>query len=569
MRYFALATDYDGTLAHDGMVDEPTLTALKRLRESGRKLIMVTGRQLPDLMDTFGHANLFDYIVAENGALLYQPSSRREKVLAEPACQPFVEALKARQVEPLAVGRVIVATWYSQKEKVLDAIQEQSVECQMIFNKGALMVLPSGVNKATGLKCALEEMGLSCHNIAGIGDAENDHAFLSSCEAAVAVANALPALKNRADWVTEGARGEGVQELIDALVADDLSSIAERLTRHDLLLGSAYGREVKLPAYNAAVMVAGTSGGGKSTLTTGFLERLHEYNYQFCAIDPEGDYQTFPGAIVLGDVKRPATAPEIMAVLEQPGQSVIVNLLGVKIEQRLEFFQTLLPLMMDLRARKGRPHWIIIDEAHHILPASHVGGEDLPLPNELRGFMLITLQPDHVNPTVVRRLEAVVVVGESPGDIIEKFASVCNESVSRIDLEELAKGKAFIWSRRRGRDPLLFDVAPSSLVSTRHSRKYATAELSPDRSFYFRGPEGKLKLRAQNLYIFLQLMDGVDDETWLYHFRKGEYSRWLRNNIKSDELADAVQEIESNEMPAAQSRRQIREQIEQRYTLPQ
>ena len=48
----------------------------------------------------------------------------------------------------------------------------------MIFNKGAVMILPSGVNKATGLAAALEELGLSPHNVVGVGDAENDHAFL-------------------------------------------------------------------------------------------------------------------------------------------------------------------------------------------------------------------------------------------------------------------------------------------------------------------------------------------------------------------------------------------------------
>ena len=126
-----------------------------------------------------------------------------------------------------------------------------------------------------------------------------------------------------------------------------------------------------------------------------------------------------------------------------------------------------------------------------------------------------------------------------------------------------------LWSRAQEGEPLLLDVAPSSLVSTRHSRKYATAELSPDRSFYFRGPDGKLNLRAQNLHIFTQLMDGVDDETWLHHFREGEYSQWFRENIKSDELADAVEEIEQDKrLGANESRKRIREQVEQRYMLP-
>jgi hypothetical protein len=99
------------------------------------------------------------------------------------------------------------------------------------------MVLPSGVNKATGLQIALKEMRLSPHNAVGVGDAENDHVFLSMCECSVAVANALPALKERADWVTNGSHGAGVEELIEKLLSEDLASLAPRLKRHHILLG--------------------------------------------------------------------------------------------------------------------------------------------------------------------------------------------------------------------------------------------------------------------------------------------------------------------------------------------
>ena len=47
MYLIALATDYDGTLAHHGRVDAQSVAALERLKASGRKLLMVTvdGRQ--------------------------------------------------------------------------------------------------------------------------------------------------------------------------------------------------------------------------------------------------------------------------------------------------------------------------------------------------------------------------------------------------------------------------------------------------------------------------------------------------------------------------------------------
>ncbi len=225
MRYLALACDYDGTLAEHGQVPDTAVAALDRVRASGRRLLLVSGRELADLQEAFDHLDLFDRVVAENGALLYRPSSREMRRLAEPPPARFVEALRARGVEPLSVGRSIVATWHPNETVVTETIRDLGLELQVIFNKGAVMVLPSGVNKASGLRAALKELGLSPHNVVGVGDAENDYAFLSICECAVAVANALPALVERCDHVTRADHGAGVAELADELVADDLDRL--------------------------------------------------------------------------------------------------------------------------------------------------------------------------------------------------------------------------------------------------------------------------------------------------------------------------------------------------------
>jgi len=228
MRYLALATDYDGTLAHDGVVDDDTIRALERLIHSGRKLILVTGRELPDLELIFPRLELFERVVAENGALLYRPGTDEKRKLAEPPPDRFVDSLKERGVPGLSVGDVIVATWHPYETEVLEVIRESGLELQIVFNKDAVMILPTGVNKVTGLCAALEELKLSRHNIVGVGDAENDHAFLEYCACSVAVANAIPALKEKADWVTEGERGAGVVELIDRLIDNDLADLSVR-----------------------------------------------------------------------------------------------------------------------------------------------------------------------------------------------------------------------------------------------------------------------------------------------------------------------------------------------------
>jgi HAD superfamily hydrolase (TIGR01484 family) len=228
MRYLALASDYDGTLATNGHVEAATVKALEDLLASGRKLILVTGRELPELLALFPRIDLFEWVVAENGAVLYRPASKERKRLAEPPPEQFVQMLRVQGVEPIEVGDVIVATWQPHETTVLQVIAKLGLELQIIFNKGAVMVLPAGVNKATGLTAALTEMSLSPHNVVGVGDAENDHSFLSLCACAVAVANALPALKEKADIVTRSDHGAGVAELIGELIANDLQGLSPR-----------------------------------------------------------------------------------------------------------------------------------------------------------------------------------------------------------------------------------------------------------------------------------------------------------------------------------------------------
>jgi hydroxymethylpyrimidine pyrophosphatase-like HAD family hydrolase len=228
MRYLTLCTDYDGTLATEGTVFPETVTALQALIASGRRPVLVTGRELDDLQRVCPYLNLFEYVVAENGALLYQPGTRAETLLAQRPPDSFVAALRTRGVGPISVGRVIVATWEPHETVVLEIIKQQGLELQVIFNKGAVMILPAGVNKASGLAAALRHMGLSPQNAIGVGDAENDHSLLAFCECGVAVANSVPTLKEEADLVTTGARGAGVVELITALLKDDLASVRTR-----------------------------------------------------------------------------------------------------------------------------------------------------------------------------------------------------------------------------------------------------------------------------------------------------------------------------------------------------
>ena len=218
MRYPVLATDYDGTLARHDHVNEATWAAVERLKASGRQAVLVTGRELEELLGVCPRVNLFDRVVAENGALIYRPSDRSERTLAPRPPVAFVKALVEKGVGPISVGRAIVATWEPHREAIEATIRSMGLDLRVIPNKRALMVLPPGVDKASGLVEALAELGLSPDDAVGVGDAENDLALLEACGFAAAVANALPSVKGRADLVTEGERGAGVVELIGRMI---------------------------------------------------------------------------------------------------------------------------------------------------------------------------------------------------------------------------------------------------------------------------------------------------------------------------------------------------------------
>ncbi|HLY80394.1 MAG TPA: HAD family hydrolase [Caulobacteraceae bacterium] len=213
----AFATDYDGTLASRGQVAPATLDALHRLKASGCKLLMVTGRELPDLRSVFAELDLFDAVVAENGALLYQPGLG-ESLLGPAPPAALVDELRRQAIQPLAVGRSIVATSRANEAAVTSALVALGLPWRPIFNNDSVMVLPDGVDKASGLVAGLRALGLTPADALGVGDAENDHPFLAACGVSAAVANALPALKAEVDIVTEGEEGAGVVWLIDRLL---------------------------------------------------------------------------------------------------------------------------------------------------------------------------------------------------------------------------------------------------------------------------------------------------------------------------------------------------------------
>jgi len=567
MRYFTLACDYDGTLANEGVVAPSTVAALQRLKDSGRKLVLVTGRQLDDLLQVFPEMGICDRVIADNGAVLYCPATRETRELAEPPPADFLNALRQRNV-PFSLGQVIVGTVEPYDAIVQEVIKERGLELQVIYNKGSVMILPSGINKSTGLTVALAELGISEHNAVGVGDAENDHALLNRCEVGVAVSNAIPTLKERADFVTSLPAGSGVEELIEKLVTDDLAGIEPHRSERKVVVGKRVDTDadVSIRPYGSSFVIAGPSGSGKTTVVRALIERLVQECYQICLIDPEGDYDELDKFIALGSASRPPEIGEISQILENPKSNLSVNLIGSRLADRPIFFSALFPKLQELRSRTGRPHWIIIDEAHHLLPKSWDRATGA-LPEKLAETILVTVHVDSVLPEALKSLTGIFAVGPAPEDTLRQFGDAIGFPAPDLDPVSHKTGTIFLWRVSESEGPIAVHLKPAAEETRRHKRKYAGGELPPDRSFYFKGPQGKLNLRAQNLNMFIQLAEGVDEETWLHHLRERDYSQWMRENIKDKDLVAEVEEIENNSTSVAdESRARVIEAINKRYT---
>jgi hypothetical protein len=166
-------------------------------------------------------------------------------------------------------------------------------------------------------------------------------------------------------------------------------------------------------------------------------------------------------------------------------------------------------------------------------------------------------------------VNAVVVVGAGPEKTIAELATTLGVAAPTLDPTPLEPGEAFVWWPHGSTGAVRVRTATPHSERRRHQRKYIEGTLSPELSFYFRGPEGKLNLRAQNLTSFLELADGVDDDTWGFHLKEGAYSRWIADVVHDKDLAHDVAAIESEggKRSPRETRGAVRSAVEKRYMV--
>lgn len=371
MHYIALAAGFDGTLARDGQCDARCVDALRSLAATGRKLILVSGRGLRDLLERFAQIDVFDFVVAENGAVLYRPATRESAILAQAPSELLVQELERRGVEPLSVGNAVIRTDCSNRDEVGDTARRLGLDIQLLDDRLNLVVMPADVSKASGVHAALCELGLSFHNLVVIGTDAADVGLFRSAQCAVAVNNASGDLKRAADQVTAAQNCDGFLELASTLLSGEMLKVP---ARHRIPLGVCEdGREMALSPCQDSLVICGESDAGRSTLCQRLIAGLMARKYQCCVVtdalgDIGGDAAAFrAGMIVMGSALAAPRLNDVMAALEAPHANIAVDLAGMAHDLRQSFTQELLHRMHGLHERAGRPHAVLLHDARRLL----------------------------------------------------------------------------------------------------------------------------------------------------------------------------------------------------------
>lgn len=455
MRYVVLATGFDGTLARDGRCDARSIAMLRALSESGRKLILVTSRQLRDILDAFPQANLFDYLVAENGAVVHRPAARESEILAPAPSELLVHELRRRGIHPVTVGSVAITTSSHHRELLAELVERLRLDCYISDNGDTVAVVPTGVDKASGVERALEELGLSPHNLVSLGDAENDLALFELAEHGVATANASAVLKRIADRVTRAGFSEGFAEFASELLDTDL---LDAPTRHRIVLGTRAGHEVSVPPATCSILISGPVASGNAAMCNNVVEQYMRQRYQCCVIGafPDASAEEMEGLSSFGDEHHPPKIADVVATLEKPNESVLVNLTALRSTARAHFVEQLIPKLESLQVKAGRPHAVVLEGADGLLSESSAMRFAT-----LRGtgVVYVTSSPQTLPRITSDCVDIVVAIGDA-GRAFETIADA-----PAISVEQLEPGQALAWFRRSGTSPFRIDLLAATFDS--------------------------------------------------------------------------------------------------------
>jgi hydroxymethylpyrimidine pyrophosphatase-like HAD family hydrolase len=579
-----LACDLDGTLTENETIAPETWEALRRAKLAGITILLATGRRL----ETFDARGLFseicEAIVAEDGAVVYFPR-RDTTVLPFGHLDPAILAHLATLAIPMEHGQALVATRVPYDEVIMEVLRQHGGGAVVEYNRGAVMLLPPGATKGTGLLFALQELGYSAHNTVACGDAENDRSLFEVAELAVAVANAAPEIQSLADLVAPYPNAAGVRWLIDGLLAGRLPEHRGRVGRQLFLGQDANENPVFLDPFrllDGNLGIFGDSATGKSWIAGLLVEELLKHGYQVCIIDPEGDYRglhAFPHTILLGGptTELPPVA-DVMALGEYGNASLVLDLSVYEVNERIGYVTDLMHVFKELRHRRGLPHWLLIDEVHSLCPTS--GAELDALCQELMqqgGMGLISYRPSLVKPALLAQLDQWILTCtrmSAEAKTLERYLPGLQAEVMAIHpLSTFPQGQACLVRVDKNQSSITkelvtFRTGSRTVPHIRHLNKYLQAPLPAPKRFYFCDPSGRFAGRvAASLAEFRQVVHEAPVASLDYHLYRGDFERWLREVLHDDELARDLRRLAHRGLHGGELRIALSAVVNERYEL--
>jgi hydroxymethylpyrimidine pyrophosphatase-like HAD family hydrolase len=566
------ACDFDGTGATSSGDLAPELAAtLGAARAQGYTTLLVTGRVHEEVEALCTDLSMFDAVVAENGAVICLPGLQRTIQLGTPPPEHLLGELRARGV-PFQSGAVIVGTWDRHAAEVLELIRHDALDAQLIFNRAAMMLLPTGINKAVGVRRALAELERSEHNLIAFGDAENDLPLFALAEVSVAARGAVPAVAAQADVQLSHPGGAGVAQYIQRVLQQ--GGIVPTPPRCNVTLGTATdGEPALLPASGVNVMVTGDPRSGKSWLTGLLAENLIEQGYRLCVIDPEGDYTSLrrrPLVLLLGD-EIPLPEPTVVPhVFREQSVSVVLDLASLSVAEQMQYVDAVLSELEVSCAATGIPHWILVDEAQYFFhePAAYV-----PHCDDRANFLFATYRPSELSSAVVEAVNAHLVTHTAVEEERYFITSLlrargprelmAGDALAQLDLSHAG----LLLEEARGARWQVFAPAPRVTAHAHHARKYVDTPLPEHKAFRFLHTNG-VPVVARSVIEFHRAVQRVPLSSLRHHLGNGDFSRWAAEVLGDQQLARGLRKLEwSVAAGAAPDRAEILAHVEDHYLI--
>jgi hydroxymethylpyrimidine pyrophosphatase-like HAD family hydrolase len=573
MRLFALAIDFDGTVAFNDAVDPSIRRAIAELRRQGVTVLLATGRILDELKRVAGDLHFVDGVIAENGAVLHFPESDHNTMLAPAIAPAFIDELTKRGVT-FRAGHSLVDAAAEQAPALLGVIRSLELPLVLVFNKSRVMVMPQGVSKGTGLHAALDTLRISARNTIAIGDAENDHELLRLAEVGAAVPWGSEALRRLADLTLSG-DGPGAVAAALTDLAGRLQLPEVRQPRRRLLLGHTEdGRPFSLAARGRNVLIAGDTKSGKSWVAGLLCEQLILLGYCVCVLDPEGDYRSLeglPGVSVLGGDDPPPSPRQLMRALRYPDRSVVIDLSRQPHDLKRAYLRSALPALNVLRQHTGLPHRIVLDEAHYFVHEDDAGLLDL----DRNGYTLISYLSSRLPPAFLDATAVMIATCESNPGEIDKLRRRCVhcQDVNDTDwrrLRQLRPGQAMVLpvTEESAGGLQLINVARRLTPHVRHRQKYVDVPVSEVQGFVF-SVNGGRPARVRTLRQFVHHLEAVPRSAIEPYAMRGDFSRWIRDVFGDFALAAELRALETQvrAAPGSDTVAGIADAIRSRYDL--